>query len=116
LETRQTLFVNNRLTHLFGYTLDDIRALGQDYFTQLLHPEDLSKLETWRKQAGELAEGKVLEIEYRFLHKDTSWKWVQAKEIVFKRHGDGSVWQMLGVLEELLRTLQPISSPRDNLF
>jgi PAS domain-containing protein len=59
LETRQTLFVNNRLTHLFGYTLDDIRALGQDYFTQLLHPEDLSKLETWRKQAGELAEGKA---------------------------------------------------------
>ncbi|MDX2007999.1 MAG: PAS domain S-box protein [Meiothermus sp.] len=101
LETQQNLYNNHRLFDLFGYTAGDIAALGENFISKLMHPDNLPDLERWREASRGLPDDATLEVEYRFLHKNGQWRWVRGRDRVFRRREDGRVWQMLGLLEDI---------------
>lgn len=76
-----------------GYEDDEVSASTEFYFSHL-HPEDIPII---NEQSQKLLEGALekLELEYRFLHKDGSYRWMYSRASV-KRDQNGKPLRMLG--------------------
>ncbi|MBV6621722.1 MAG: PAS domain S-box protein [Rivularia sp. (in: Bacteria)] len=75
-------FVSNNICETFGYTAQEI--LANSSFWQLhLHPQDLPKLRQYLLQA---LTQEYASCEYRFLHKDGSYHWLQEKIRLIRNH------------------------------
>lgn len=70
------LYINNACKLLFGYSHEELVG-DQSFFMSRVHPEDRDRYQDTlylMKQSGY-----ILEYEYRFLHKDGSWKYFKGK-------------------------------------
>ena len=104
IPSRRTKFVNNRITSLFGFTPDDIN--GEDssaLVARLVHPEDASRLKLGQPEIrfADVADGQVVDAEFRGRHADGSWRWVRSREVVVGRDQAGRPLQILGNLEDI---------------
>jgi two-component system, NarL family, sensor histidine kinase UhpB len=87
------VYYSPRFKALFGYDEDE---LGDtiDAWASRVHPEDLPSI--LRQQDDFLASSdSTATLEYRFLHKDNSYRWVISHMIVVRAH-NGSVVRMVG--------------------
>ena len=68
-------YISPAIETISGYTVDEFLALGIDGVTRLLHPDDLKEImerieEVFHNKGGSL------NFEFRFKHKDGSYRWV----------------------------------------
>ena len=96
LPSAKTLFINSQVHALLGYPPEEIVALGTEYVTRLIHPEDQPALAAHYEVLGAEADGVVLEIEYRVRHRNGEWRWFRSFETVFRRDPQGAARQLLG--------------------
>lgn len=116
LEKQQNVYSNNGTNSILGYSEEEIREMGSNILLRIIHPDDLPKVVAHLAQIQSVADGVVLEYEYRALHKNGSIKWLYSRNSVFSRNPDGSVKQIIGsdldvtegkkLTEELLRKEQ----------
>jgi PAS domain S-box-containing protein len=95
------VFVSGNALEVMGFTPDEVLALGDTYLQQLTHPDDLEMLldhitSLIRDNANE-----TRRIEYRFLHKDGSYRWLRTYEVIFKRDAAGNPLEVLGKTFEI---------------
>jgi PAS domain S-box-containing protein len=74
LDTRSTIYVNARSKQAFGYTADELVALGDRFAATLWHPDDLAGLPEHRRKLHGLADGEIYETEHRTLHPDGTYQ------------------------------------------
>lgn len=94
LKSAEYAYSSRPQTSLLGF--DDGRALEIS--------GEKEALEGNRKALGSAGEGEVRTAVFSAFHADGSLRWLQAKETVFSRSGDGGVLYVLGVLDDV--TLQ----------
>ncbi len=95
----RNVYVNDQLGPLFGYTFAEAHEDG--FLSRLAHPDDLDIIWEQVERMRSAREGEALEASYRLQHKSGEWRWVYARETVFKRDADGSVAQVLGIAEDI---------------
>ncbi|NJN67536.1 MAG: PAS domain S-box protein [Chloroflexaceae bacterium] len=99
---QRNVFTNRELAETLGYTPDEIRDMGERMLAPIIHPDDLSTVIPQHfARLATAKDGEVVEVEYRLGHQSGAWHWVLARDIVFTRREDGSVWQSLGVLQDI---------------
>lgn len=91
------VWFNDRVQDLYGYTLEELRALGSDYWIKTMHPDDISSLQENLARALALDDGEVIDIEYRFKDRSGTYHWVNDRVTVFSRDENGQVTRLLGV-------------------
>ncbi len=62
----------------------------------VLHPADLARLPELRARHAALADGELLEGDFRVRGKDGSWQWLHTRELVAERDAAGKPTQVLG--------------------
>lgn len=101
LKTQQNVFINQEVTHVLGYSREEIRKMGAGWLVALLHSEDIATVESYLKRLQELPDGVVLQNEARARHVDGSYRWMFSRDLVFSRAPDGSVVEVLGLATDV---------------
>ena len=94
---RRDIYINPAARRLLGYGLEELAALGDDFFAAIVHPDDLPAVYAKVAQYGELRDHETIEQEVRVLGATGEWHWLLIRESVFKRQSDGRPIQILGV-------------------
>jgi two-component system, sensor histidine kinase and response regulator len=100
LDLNRTVWVNNRLGTILGYDNEEVvcvRAFDR-LLAELIHPDDFARLHfhDYPARFAAIGDGQVSEVEFRARHADGSWRWLQSREVVFRRDEAGRPIQILG--------------------
>jgi PAS domain S-box-containing protein len=101
LDTRRTTYLNTGTEQVFGYTADELLALGNRFAATLFHPDDLSGITEHQRKLRALADGEIHESDYRTRHPDGTYRWLRTRATVFARGDDGQVQQIIGVTQDI---------------
>ncbi len=103
------LYTNRSLAEMLGYPKDSEREAGWLAFVlQHLHPDDWDTYQALTHRLFDLADGEVLESEYRLQDAAGHWHWMRVRDLVFERDSNGMVTQVIGLSEDITtsKTLQ----------
>lgn len=97
---------------MLGYRPDELQAMGTEVLRTLLHPDDVAQLATYHARIATAREGGIIEVQYRLRHANGEWRYVQSREMVFRRTATGAPKQILGIAQDItthnrLRELLP---------
>lgn len=93
LSTQRNTFVNPEYTQLTGYTLEDLERKEQ---WELFHPEDRVRVQQHLSDIANHTKDQGHGIEYRFRHKDGSWRWFYSRDAVYSYDEQGGSERILG--------------------
>lgn len=96
----QTVYTNDCLKDILGYTPEDITPLEGDGLRHLMHPEDWQCYRDHVHRLLRSREEETREFEGRLRHADGSWVWLLTRDVVFSRHTDGTPHLILGVAHD----------------
>jgi signal transduction histidine kinase/CheY-like chemotaxis protein len=75
--------------------------MGANLLPTILHPEDMPRIEELHTRFAEVRDSRVFDIEYRLKHASGEWRWIWARQTVFKRRPNGAAWQILGTAQDI---------------
>ncbi|WP_445635221.1 histidine kinase [Nostoc sp. DSM 114161] len=112
---QRNCYVNYEITEFWGYTPEQIQAMGSDLFVQLLHPEDLARLPSHVEKFNSAHNGEVFTFEYQIRHANGEWRWFCSYETVYSRTPEGLTHHILGIAFDITdRRRTEISLRRSN--
>lgn len=97
LKTFKNIYINEEYTHLTGYLFEELEQIqSEGNLLTLFHPDDLAAVQAHFNDVmnDQLEEG--VGIEYRFRHKDGSWRWFYSRDTVYSYDDTGQPYEILG--------------------
>jgi diguanylate cyclase (GGDEF)-like protein/PAS domain S-box-containing protein len=101
LVDKQSKYVNEQVSILLGYSIAEIKAMDLNTFSNLIHPEDLTRIPAHFAKFNHAQEGDIIEIDYRVRHSSGEWCWFHCREVIFTRTADGKPQQILGTAQDI---------------
>jgi diguanylate cyclase (GGDEF)-like protein/PAS domain S-box-containing protein len=101
LSERRVLYSNNHLGPELGYNQDEIRALGEQFWEKILHPDDSELYQRMRNSQLVMGDDVLMQCELRWRHRDGSWHWFDIREQALTRDSKGRVSRMIGVAKNI---------------
>lgn len=101
LVEHRNVYTNGWIKTVLGYSEVEIRQLRGQAIRALIHRDDLHQLLGKRLVFARVSDDETIERELRLRHADGRWRWFHNREVVFARHGDGRVRQILGLLTDV---------------
>jgi len=74
LRTGEPAYLNRAVEEITGFSSEDLRELGTEGLRERVHPND--------REQYSLAERKTQRLEYRWLHKDGSYRWLSDSRVL----------------------------------
>jgi diguanylate cyclase (GGDEF)-like protein/PAS domain S-box-containing protein len=84
----------------------NVETLGPRSLDPVLHPDDREALDEMNAEAATLEDQHVLQMRYRLRHADGNWHWFSRHIVPFRRHDNGTVVEVLGVLRDVSDVVQ----------
>lgn len=110
-QTSQSIeYSNHSLEEALGYSAQEIAEMGANLMPALCHPDDLDRLYTHFEKISGLADGELIDLEFRVRHIQGHWIWLLSRETVFERGPSGSVTHHLGIASDI--TLQKMAEEK----
>lgn len=101
LKEKRNIYINRQIKQRLGYSPLAIKKMGSDIFNNLVHPDDLERLEAHHEKFYSVRDGKILSCEYRMRDYQGKWNWFSSRDTVFTRMVDGQPCQLLGVVRDI---------------
>jgi two-component system sensor histidine kinase/response regulator len=104
-----TVWANGRITAVLGYDADERNAKGYDaLIADHVHPDDAARLglHDGKARFQHLGDGQMQDVEVRVRHADGSWRWLQCRDLVFRRDAAGQPLQILETAEDITERKQ----------
>jgi len=106
LVAQRNVYVNHQVLAILGYTPAEIDEQGATFFVDRWHPDDLDTIQQTIERFATLADGVFVELKYRMRHKDGSWRWLSARDVVFERDEAGNPTKTLGTAIDITQRMQ----------
>ena len=100
INSARNVYSNRSVLDMLGY-VDPSAELQNDIYGSLAHPGDLTRLEDVTKRIIDAPDGELVQNEFRMLHADGDYRWLVSRSAVFKRDSNGSVIQIIGVMQDI---------------
>lgn len=102
LRDRRNLYMSRQFERVMGYSPEELIALEGEILPRLVHPDDYAHYQehVLPRYAG-LADGEILPLRFRVLHRDGSWRIIQAREVIHLRDPDGTPRQVFGLARDV---------------
>ncbi|HBB35335.1 MAG TPA: hypothetical protein DDZ80_00450 [Cyanobacteria bacterium UBA8803] len=97
----RNIYTNRNIATILGYTPAEIQAMGAMLLPMLMHPDDLPKHLDGLHRIHTVADGDILELEYRLRHANGEWRWIYSRYTIFTRTPDGAVQQIIGTAQDI---------------
>ncbi len=102
-QTQSNEYANRSLAESLGYTSKEIQEMGDAFFLNICHPDDLASIAPHFATLSQLGDGEVAQLEYRMRHKNGNWVWLLSYDTVFERNESGEVVRHLGIATDITR-------------
>lgn len=109
-----TLYMNNQIFTMLGYTPTEIRTMGPRILVSLIHPEDLAMATEHFNQVATDISGHTFEHEFRVKHVNGDWRWLRSRDVVFTRTAEDLPQQILGTAEDITEHKQMEQALRES--
>jgi len=97
IEEQKNIFSNEGVNKLLGYTIEDLKLMGNDILPKLMHPNDWKRyIKKILPRYTKLSENEEFVHQYRLKDKDGNWHWIESTEIIYLRNKDNSPKQIFG--------------------
>lgn len=106
LVEQRNVYVNRQIREILGYSAEEIQAMGNNLFANLVHPEDLPRMLERVEDCLITGDAEVVGVEYRMRHASGEWRWLQSRDRVFKRTATGMPLQMIGTAVDITNRKQ----------
>lgn len=103
---QRNVYVNHQIAEILGYKPDTIQQMQDQFFPQLMHPEDLASLPSQLEKIQQLKDGEILEVEFRMRDANNQWHWFGDRSMVFNRTPNGLPYQVLGLAQDITERKQ----------
>ena len=113
MQNRQVLFSNHSLGLQLGYSKTELRAMREDFWVQVLHPDDAEYYWRIRNLQQVVGDGVLLESVLRWRHRNGQWHWFSIREQALARDDRGRVSRLIGLAKDITCLLYTSPSPRD---
>jgi PAS domain S-box-containing protein len=114
LAEQRNVFVNRHLADSLGYSPDQIREMGAQVLARIIHPDDLPRVWQHHAAMATLADGKVVEIEYRVGTAHGEWIWLHSWESALTRDAAGRTRRFLGIAHDVTTRVRAEAELRDS--
>lgn len=94
---RQVLSNRSKVSTL--ETANQLLTLQQAH--SIMHPDDVADWKAHYSQPGRPPDESIYVFEFRITDGAGGWRWVRSREVVFRRHADGSTHQILGISHDI---------------
>ncbi|NDK56332.1 PAS domain S-box protein [Pontibacter fetidus] len=101
LEQDRSIYLNEQIEAVLGYTKQDIEAMDGHVFMSLLLPEELPKMYHHLYNMPQALDGEIRQIEYLVRNKHGETINLLCRESIFKRKDNGQVVQVIGSAEDV---------------
>lgn len=102
LVDKKNIYINDGIEKVLGYSAADIDEMGDQLLIKLMYPADLKiYFEETILKYGRVKDLEPVKHEYRMLHKNGGWEWLDASELIFERGIDGSPKRIFGVIHQI---------------
>ncbi|WP_413587420.1 PAS domain-containing protein [Bdellovibrio sp. HCB274] len=89
---------NENVASRFGWTQEELTAMGHNYWATVIHPDDLPQIQNSRQYVlDDMPEGEILHFEYRFKDAWGQYHWLDDRITVFKRDEHGVPVSLVGI-------------------
>jgi PAS domain S-box-containing protein len=106
IQNSTSLYLNQKSLTILGYTSEEICGADPSWLIEHFHPDDRHLCYELPHRFTHLSDDDVLSTEYRFLHKNGEWRWLNSREVVFTRDQAGLPIQVLGSVEDITERKQ----------
>ncbi len=104
LVDKKNIYSNDGIEKVLGYSATELKEMGDLMLPILMHPDDLKiYYEDTIFRYAKVTDNEPVNHEYRMLHKNGTWEWLDTSELVFERKPDGSPKQIFGVIHQITR-------------
>ncbi len=90
-------YSNRSIAELLDFTPEEIKAMGDELFATIIHPDDFDHLADHIGSLQDLKEGARAVCEYRAIRRDGKAVWLRSIDTVFTRAPDGGVLRHIGI-------------------
>ncbi|MCE9529773.1 MAG: PAS domain S-box protein [Planctomycetes bacterium] len=97
----RNVYSNRHVAETLGFSPEDIQAMGRDFLTTLLHPEDQARLAELFARWETARDGQIIETEYRMQTALGDYRWFLARDTVFERDEQGRVRRFIGAAQDI---------------
>jgi PAS domain S-box-containing protein len=91
---------------ILGITTEQLEALDPEALDALVHPDDLESVRGVNAVSADLGDGDLVQIRYRGLHADGSWRWLNLRVTPFRRNDAGHCVEVLAVVRDITDVVQ----------
>lgn len=99
LMEQRCIYTNRDVCSLLGYK--PTNPSSHDTFLALVHPDDGQRIQQQFAAISTAADGETLDLEYRLQHANGEWRWFYSRHTIFRRNGEGAVWQFIGTAQDI---------------
>lgn len=96
LRRLELVWSSRPLQEVLELDAEQVAEIARTGVASVLHPADLARLPDLRARHAMLADGELLEGDFRFRGKDGSWQWLHTREVVAERDAEGRPTRLLG--------------------
>lgn len=100
IREHRVVYTNRNVANPLGFTAQQVRDMGSQVLTTLLHPDDFKRLPELFARWDTAKDGQVLESEYRLRAADGQYRWFLGRDTVFQRDEHGVVIQLIGAARD----------------
>src|SRR6218665_3008506 len=76
LNEKVIVWLNKPGQTLAGYSTEEIRKMGPEYYARMMHPDDIPYLESIVAKGPQMREGEMILAEYRGRDRQGNYHWV----------------------------------------
>ncbi len=99
--TNRNIYINPLITNILGFSQDQIKQVGSQFFQSVLHPEDACVFERLKERFDHAGYKDILESEYRMKNVHGEWRWFQSRDVIFKKTSRGLPQLILGIAQDI---------------
>ncbi len=103
-ETKKTLYLNSILMDWIGFSNAQLGEMSIKQRLELIHSDDRERVMDFNEKMNSAEDDEVRTLEYRLIKQDGDFIWIRNRSRVFQRLEDGSVFQVLAVLQNITKS------------
>jgi len=101
IEDKRRIEIDKDVREKLGYTRAEIEAMPTSLLLSVGHPDDREAIDEWHSRLASLPYDNHLTREFRFLHKDGSWRWFLRTVWVHEQDNAGNNKLLAGTLVDI---------------
>lgn len=106
LLNHKLLFSSGLASKLLGYTEEEYHGLSNDFYKNIIHPDDCAKVKQGIDEITRAKMGDVIEMTVRVRKHDSDYIWLFSRQMIYERNDHDHVFIIIRETEDVTKLIE----------